>query len=118
MRARLKGLYSPDVGDLEHWSPADGSFGFVLMALVGPMDGPGEESFDLVVCTPDWFVAHQMDGATIRSGSHTLFVKTYDYRVLKEFIERAVHRVEADSWSGLAERLSWLGQWEFADYRP
>jgi hypothetical protein len=118
MRARLKGLSSPDVDDLERWSPDGESFGFLLQALIGPADGPGEESFDFVVCTPDWFAANQMAGQSIRSGHHTLFVGAYDYRALKAFVERAVHAVEADDWRGIAERLSWLGHWEFANYRP
>ena len=118
MRAKLKGLHSPDIDDLEHWSPDSDSFGFLLQAMIGPADGSGHESFDLIVCTSDWFADHEMAEAPIRSGHHTLFVKRYDYRMLKAFIERAVHAVEADSWSGVAEKLSWLGNWEFANYRP
>jgi hypothetical protein len=29
---------------------------FLLRMLVGPDDGPGEESFDVLVCTPGWLV--------------------------------------------------------------
>jgi hypothetical protein len=118
MRAKLKELHSLNIDDLEHWSPDGDSFGFLLQAMIGPANGPGYESFDIVVCTPDWFADHEMANATIRSGHHTLFVKAYDYRQIRAFIERAVHAVEADTWSQIAERLSWLGLWEFANYRP
>jgi hypothetical protein len=118
MRAKLKRLYSPDIDDLENWSPGDESFGFALEAMIGRVDSDGEESFSMTVCTPEWFAANEMKGQTIRSGVQTLFITHYDYRALKAFIERAVHRAEAENWQALAEKLAWLGYWEFADYRP
>jgi hypothetical protein len=117
VRAKLKRLYSPDIPDLENWQPGEGPFGFHLQAMIGPSDTEGAESFDMTVCTPDWF-AEQMQGQAVRSGNHILFVPAYDYRALKSFIERAVQRSEAENWNSLANRLSWLGHWEFADYQP
>lgn len=114
MRARLKRLHSPDVADLETWSPASDRFGFLLEAMIGPSDGPGEEAFTMTVCTPAWFAAERMTEAIVRSGRHTLFVASYDYRALHGFIERAAHSVDGPDWGSLAVRLSWLGQWEFA----
>lgn len=117
MRATLKGLHSPDIDDLENWSPGDEPFGFLLQAMIGPSDGPGEESFDLTVCTPEWFAAHRME-AGIVMGSRTLFVSAYDYRAVKAFLERAAQRAEGKNWREIAESLSWLGTWEFENYRP
>jgi hypothetical protein len=115
MRATLKRLHSPDVGDLSVWSPPEEDFGFLLEAMIGPSDFAGEEAFALTVCTPAWFKAHRLEGTKIRAGVHTLFVNEYDYRALRAFIERAVHGVEADDWPALARKLAWLGQWVFAD---
>ena len=49
MRAKLKGLHSPDIDNLENWSSGKKPFGFLLQAMIGPGDGPGEESFNLTV---------------------------------------------------------------------
>jgi Immunity protein 8 len=114
MRAKLKGLHSPDISDLENWQPEKSSFGFLLRAMIGPADREGAESFDMMVCTPEFF-REQLRG--VMSGMHTLFMPSYDYSALRNFIERAVHRAEAEDWEKLAARLSWLGHWEFADYR-
>ena len=117
MRAKLKGLHCPEIDDLESWSPGDGPFGISVLALIGPADSTGEESFVLTICTPEWFAAEQMRGQSVRSGTHTLFVTKYDYRAIVNFIERAVHRAEGKTWREIAEQLSWLGHWEFADYK-
>ena len=116
MRAKLKCLHCPDIDDLENWFPGDRPFGIFVQALVGAADSKGEESFGMRICTPDWFATEGMEGATVRSGVHTLFVTRYDYPAIRGFIERAVHRAEAKTWREVAERLSWLGHWEFADY--
>jgi hypothetical protein len=116
MRARLKRLHSPDVADLESWSPGDKDFGLLLQAMIGPDGNDGEESFSLTVCTPDWFSGHRMEQG-LRMGSQTLFVARYDYLLIRHFIERAAQRAEADNWQELALGLSWLGEWEFANYR-
>ena len=117
MRAELKCLHCPNIDDLENWSPGDEPFGIFVQAMIGPSDGPGEESFNLTVCTPEWFAAHKM-GNGIVMGSRTLFVSRYDYRMIKAYLERAAQRAEGNSWREIAEGLSWLGEWEFENYRP
>jgi hypothetical protein len=118
VRAKLKGLHSVDIDDLETWSPGDGASGFNLDAMIGPSESIGEESFGITVCTPECFANEQMSGQSIRSGIHTLFVIEYDYRALRNFIERAAQRSEGKDWHEIAVKLSWLGKWEFADYAP
>jgi hypothetical protein len=115
MRAKLKGLHSPDIVDLISWSPGDDDFGFLLQIMIGPSDTEGFESFDVMVCTPRWF-EEQLKGQKIRSGEHTLFMDSYDYCALVNYIEKRVHSFEAVDWQGLVAKLSSLGRWEFADY--
>ena len=44
MRAMLKRLHSPDIYNLDVWSPGDERFGFLLQAMIGPSDSSDEES--------------------------------------------------------------------------
>jgi Immunity protein 8 len=117
MRAKLKRLHSPDIDELESWSPGDEPFGFTLQAMIGPSDSPGEESFNLTVCSPEWFAAHRMESGPVM-GSRTLFVSAYDHRAIKTYLERAAQRTEGKNWREIAEGLSWLGEWEFEHYQP
>ena len=70
MQAVLKGLHSPDIADVEHCLPyEEDNFGFLLQAMVGPMDGEGEESFDIIVCTPKWLM-DKYGGSEVLLGLH------------------------------------------------
>ena len=117
MRASLRGLLlSPDPRTL----PDDAaSFMFGAQLLVGPADGPGEESFDLTVCSPEWLAEQCRSGEPV-NGLHHVIVDwdSYDERVLRRWLEARVHAVEADSWDGIADQLRFLGGWEFDGYRP
>lgn len=118
MRAVLRGMHSADIETLEQWSPVRQEFGFALDLLIGPSDGPGEEVFQVKVCTPKWFETHEMDDGRARSGIHVIFMREWNYRALHSFVERAITRAEGDTWQEVASKLSWLASWEFADYSP
>jgi Immunity protein 8 len=115
VQAELKKLHSPDVLDLMKFQP-EGPFGFLLQAMVGPLGSNGEESFDVMVCTPEWFSADMK--SDIVSGRHFLFMRRYDYRALKNFIREYCASCHGESWHEVARRLDRLGQWEFEDYQP
>jgi hypothetical protein len=117
MRAVLRDLIlSPDPRTLTG-DPADFVFGARL--LIGPADGPGEESFDLTVCSPQWLAERCSSGEPL-NGLHHVIVgwNTYDERVLRSWLDARVHAVEAATWDGMASQLRLLGRWEFENYRP
>ena len=117
MQAVLKRLHSTDIADVETYLPdEEDNFGFVLRAMVGPMDGEGEESFDIIVCTPRWLL-EKYGTSGILLGLHKLIVFKYDYLRLRQFIEKYLMRCSGDTWQEIAEKVSLLGQWEFEGYR-
>ena len=87
MRAVVRSVYlDPDPRGL----PADPSE-FLLLArlFVGPSDGPGEESFDVEVCTPEW-LARRCAAEGYVDGRHTV-VMTLDASTedgLRSFLTR------------------------------
>jgi hypothetical protein len=118
MQAVLKGLHSTDIADVESYLPErDDNFGFVLRAMVGPLSEPGEESFDITVCTPKWLIEKYGD-SDVLLGLHKLIVFKYDYSAVRKFIEKYLMRCSGDSWPEVAQKVSLLGQWEFEEYRP
>ena len=118
MEAALKGLYSLDIADIEKYRPEEeDNFGFVLRALVGPVGQPGEESFDITVCTPKW-LAKQYGSSEIILGAHKLIVFSYDYSRLRTFIEKYLRHCSGETWFEMAQKINLLGGWEFENYRP
>lgn len=118
MKAEVKNLYSLDIYDLSTYYPEDPeSFSLALRAIVGPKDQPGEESFDIQVCTPNWLLQH-CGREEIIIGRHFLIVFEYNYERIKRTIVEFCERCTGDTWQEVAEKVSRLGYWEFEDYVP
>ena len=118
VRPKLKNIHSPDIPDMEVFRPENAeNFCFLLQAMFGPEDAEGEESFDVVVCTPKW-LEQNMSKNEIVLGRHHLVVKEYNIERLRFFLSEFGRRCEADSWDEAAQRLSRIGKWEFEDYKP
>lgn len=116
MKPVLRGLHSPDVQDLVGGVQDPDDFGFLLQLLVGPENQEGEESFDVVVCSPKWF-SRRLEDAPV-SGRHHLFMKRYDYSMLERYLVDFLERCQGDSWAEVARLVGRLGAWEFDDYVP
>jgi hypothetical protein len=116
VRAEVKRLHSPDVHDLSTFAPEDpDNFGILVQVMAGPAGEQGEESFDVVVCTPSW-LSDQLGPADIRMGRHYLLVKQYDYVRLRRFVERFAAQCSGATWQEAALDLGRLGKWEFEGY--
>ncbi len=116
MRAVVRSLLlDPDPREL----PSDPDE-FVLLArlFVGPSDGPGEESFDVEVCTPEW-LARRCAAEGFVDGRHTVIttVDTFTEDGLRSFLTRRVENTSGETWHEVAEKVVRLGLWEFEDYR-
>src|SRR6478735_908273 len=72
MRAVLKSLdLEPDPASLPD-DPAE--FALVARMIVAPSDAPGEESFDVTVCTPEWLAKACRQAGGIFDARHHLVV--------------------------------------------
>jgi len=118
IRASLKRLHSPDIYNLDSFIPeSTNCFGFLLQAMFGIENSDGEESFDMIVCTPEW-LAIELNSRPVLMGYHYIFVKIYDIEQLKNFLVDFAQRCEGDSWEEVALKLARIGRWEFENYRP
>jgi len=115
MRAELKFLSSPDADPLQNFAPI-GPFGISVMAMIGPHAGEGYESFEFMLCTPEWFASNMR--SDIEMGRHYLFVRDFNYSRLEQYVRDYCRKCgEATNWPALAEKLGRLGMWEFEDYK-
>jgi hypothetical protein len=115
-RAALRRLHSPDVHDLESYSPPDrGRFGILVQGMIGPEGEDGEEAFGFFVCTPEWLAA-ELRHADHLFGRHYLFVAEYDYADIYQALQRLCDRAIGPDWNAVAGILARYGHWEFEDY--
>lgn len=116
MKAIVKEVYSSDL-DVETYRPADPfDDGQWIRLLIGPDDGPGEESFDVLVCTPRW-LAREIEREGMQLVRHALVMEEFD---LSRAIERLRHEVglaSGSTWQHLLLGLVQIGHWEFDGYR-
>lgn len=86
--------------------------------IAGPDDGPGDESFDLTLCTPEWLAESAAASGGIVDGRHHLVVlfESFDRRAVEAWIEKRVTLVSGADWHEVGSKLSRLGYWEFEDY--
>jgi hypothetical protein len=123
MHAALRSLESPDLApdSLDSYNPPlPDDFGILLLALVGPADGDGEEAFYVTVCSPTW-----LSRATLTENAkgyefvrHRLVVARWDPDLFRRAVgDLCSHTVGAD-WSEVANKLSRFFAWEFEDYMP
>jgi hypothetical protein len=118
VKPALKRLHSPDVFDLESFSPVDPAcFSFLLQAMFGPEDGDGEESFDVLVCTPAW-LSGEVEREGFVAGRHHLIVREFNLEQIRSFLVGYAGTCVGRTWREVAEKLSRLGKWEFEDYKP
>ena len=98
--------------------PADpAAFAVQMRMLVGPADGPGEESVDLTVCSPEWLAARCRGGEMV-DGRHHIIVEAdlFDRRKLQIWLQARVRSVQGETWAEVGTKLGRIGHWEFEDY--
>ena len=117
IQAEIKRLHSPDVYDLANYKPdSESDFGFLLQIIVGIKGVDSEESFDVIVCTPQWLTKHYSKNDII-FGEHHLMVFEYNYDKIKKKIAEYINGLKEDSWEALASKIGRIGKWEFRDYQ-
>lgn len=112
----LKRVHSPDVPDLTSFSPAKGeAFGVLVQAMFGPKGMEGEESFDVVVCTPEW-LAQRLAGKKMYSGRHHLICVEFNITHITDYLKECANNSTGRDWKEVAGKLSRVGKWEFEDF--
>ncbi len=118
VRPVLKRLHSPDAHELHTFTPVDRAcFGVLVQAMFGPDGGEGEESFDVLVCTPTW-LAREVERMGLVDGRHHLIVHEFNLERIRSFLVAYASTCAGETWQEVAAKLCRLGKWEFEDYAP
>jgi hypothetical protein len=117
MVPEIKSYFLIDGGDIETYKPADSAnFSLVLRLMIGPRGEPGEESFDITVCTPVSLLAECAVKGFV-SGRHRLVVSAYDLSLIMKAVRKLVEGCSGLSWAEVSTKLARIAYWEFEDYQ-
>ncbi|MGW2666372.1 Imm8 family immunity protein [Nocardia tengchongensis] len=83
--------------------------------LAGPRGMAGEESFDLLVCTPQW-IAKQVNLTGLIIGRHKIIVDRIDLDAVTQYLRGYIAGLDEPTWPELAAKLGRIAMWEFEDY--
>lgn len=119
MKAELKEISPlvPTYSLEEFWPDDESNFALPVRLMIGTDDSVGADSFDILVCTPDWIKSQYAEEKCVW-GRHMLIVLEYDFDLIKREIERYIATCTGEDWETIAQKLSRIGSWEFEDYQP
>jgi Immunity protein 8 len=119
MKAKLKEMYSLELAQPleEFWPDDESNFGISIRLMIGSEDNSGSESFDILVCTPDWIKTQYADEKCVW-GRHMLIVLEYDLELIRQEVDRYIAGCTGEDWQAIARKLSSMGAWEFEGYQP
>jgi hypothetical protein len=112
IRPKLRHLHSPDF-EAPRLPPDPTNCIVLIQAIVGPDDGPGEESFDFCVVTPSYLQAQHGP----RWGRGLLIVESFDWAVVRRIVEERLASVAYNTWEQVGHELNKELLWEFDNYR-
>lgn len=115
MKAELKGIHSPDV-DLTDSGAEPAVDALLVQLMIGPENAPGEEAFDLIVCTPEGR-ARDVDPQGSEPNEFTLVLDRIDIALIRRYVDDFLRDLERPTWEELATEIGRIGKWEFRDYR-
>jgi hypothetical protein len=109
MRPVLKNISTIDGDDASKFTPEDAQcFSLWLRLDVGPSDGEGSESFDVLICSPSWLAGQcERDGFVI--GRHHFVVNEYRFDFIRDKLTQFIGHCSGETWSEIAAKVSRIG---------
>ena len=117
MVPEIKSYSLVDGEALEAYKPGEPeNFSLILRLIIGPTDQPGEESFDIRVCTP----ASLLDECAANGfvlGRHRLIVSNYDPSLIMNAVRKLVASCSGLTWAEVGAKLARIAYWESEGYQ-
>lgn len=111
MKDELKYIHSPDT-DLEKGPLL--SDALIVPLMIGPIGGAGEETFDLMVCTPE----ARESVADSNSNRYLLVLERRDVALIKRYADGLLRDIERPTWLEPAGEIGKIARWKSHEYRP
>lgn len=115
MKAELRSYSRTDNEDLSSYEPEERQvFGFTLLLEIGVQGHVGADFFEVEVASPGYLEHLRPSPFFLR---HTILATDYNVPAVVALLKKYVEAQEAESWEGLARKISRVARWEYEDYR-
>ena len=114
MRAEIRGIYSRETPDLNAWKPPVDEFAIHVRLMVGPQGLPGEEAFDVTLCSAS-FLERRAQKEGVVDARHHLVVDCFNWSVIEAYLKLRVHACQGASWDSVAAQVARFAYWELED---
>ena len=106
MKPILKNFYSTYIEvPLSDYTPSSPSvFGLLARLIVGEQEMEGEESFDIMICTPQWLLSNYNSSDIIYVRQH-LIVFEYNYQRIYTKIQSLIEGCEGENWDEIGLKI-------------
>jgi len=118
MKAKIKNILVPDSPDYtpQGYKPEEAdNFSVFWQLLIGSAESNASESFNIEICTPQWLSQKVGSGGMI-SGHGYIIVSEYDPQKIINYLKIRIENISSPAWDEIAQKISRIALWEFADY--
>jgi hypothetical protein len=114
VRAKLKSIFSLErhALDLQNWTPDPVDFGIKLTLFIGPAGEDTSDAFDILLCTPKWFLSQDSDRKVIVA-NWVWFVSAYEYDAVADEVTARCATCVVSSWVDVAKQVDIRAAWKF-----
>ena len=106
MKAKLDGIYSPDLPSGYDEMPENPKDCWVIIhADIGVEGGQGMDCFTMYVTTPE-FLSKSVRNDRYQLGRGLLILHEFDWELVEQAINSVCSEIEADSWVDMENKLS------------
>jgi hypothetical protein len=117
MKSEIKDFFGSEINEsLELYQPnIPDNFGFLIDLEIGIVGQEGADLFYVMLCTPQWLIEN-MKQEEIVLGLHYMIVFEYNFeKIHKKLIE--LFCIEGKDWDEITNKLSYIGHYEYQDYK-
>ncbi len=115
MKATIREITLTNGEPIASFAPRQSEFETTVQLIIGPEHGPGEELFDVTVCSAAAYLK-KMNVKGYAWSHAILAVDQFEPGLITRALKELVGSVEGSEWNALVQQLRKFLRWEFDEF--